>query len=230
TADKHGVGAFSRLNGEHAALHHDYGLPDVEMPERRDHAKTNFDVGAIVRRWRLVAKSSFRGKQLRGNLAGTAHAIALAFEKTHDAGQYLIVAPHAETEQEGQILDGTKIEPDIGEVGPRNRADDHEIPATQALKGGEQLADFAPFQPGMGEARYLRVSLSANADNVNGASLYCRSVGERGGKRAAAGDDGKRTSLASRGAGLSLGRAQLSFGSALGHCCSGHRMSDRSAT
>ena len=98
-------------------------------------------------------------------------AIALAFEEAHDARQHVIVAADAEAEQEGQILDGAEIEPDIGEIRPRDRADDDEIAAALVLERGEQLADLAPFQPGVREAVDLLVGLAANAENMHARGL-----------------------------------------------------------
>ena len=139
----------------------------------------------------------------------------------------MIVAADAEAEQEGQISHGAEIEPDIGEIGPRDRADDDEVAASPVLECGEQLADLAPFQPGVREAIDLLVGLAANAENMHAAALRHRGFGKRGGKRAATGDDGERTSV--KGARIGLGLAHLSFGS-LGHCCSGRRKSGRSET
>ena len=113
-------------------------------------------------------------------------------------------------------------------IGPRDRADDDEVAAPLILERGEQLADLAPFQPGVREAVDRLVSLATDAENVHAAALRHRGSGKRGRKRAATGDDGKRTSLT--GGGLGLGLAHLSFGSALGHCCSGRKKNGRNGT
>ena len=129
----------------------------------------------------------------------------------------MIVAADAEAEQEGQIPDGAKIESDIGEIGPRHRADDDEIAASLVLERGEQLADLAPFQPGVREAGDLLVGLATNAENMHAAALRRRGLGERGRKRAAAGDDGERAVRAparpwTGSAQLWLGAGTLLFG------------------
>ncbi len=140
----------------------------------------------------------------------------------------MIVAADAEAEQEGQIPHCAEIEPDIGEIGPRDRADDDEVAASPVLKRSEQLADLAPFQPGVRKAIDLLVGLAADAENMHAAALRHRGLGKRGGKCTATGDDGERTSVT--GARVGLGLGHLSFGSALGHCCSGRRKSGRSET
>ncbi len=134
----------------------------------------------------------------------------------------MIVAAHAEAKQEGQIPNGAEIEFDIGKVRPRHSPDDHEIAAAVVLERGEELAHLTPFQPGVGVKRDLVVGFAADAENVHGTALGQRSIGERSRKRASAGDDGE---WAIAVGGIRL--LELSFGPALGHCCSAHRMSDR---
>ena len=51
------------------------------------------------------------------------------------------------------------------------RADDDEIAAALILERGEQLADLAPFHPGVRKARDSRVGLAANAEDVDRAAL-----------------------------------------------------------
>ena len=117
-AGEHGVGPLGGFDGQHMALGHHGGLPDIEAPERPDHAEAGVDIGPVLGGGRLVAERSLARQKLRRHVVGAVHAVTFGFQEAHDLRQDVVVAADAETDDERQIADGTEIELDIGEIRP----------------------------------------------------------------------------------------------------------------
>ena len=77
-----------------------------------------------------------RREEARGDFVSADHADAFTLDNRGDAGKQAIVAAAKQLRQPGRALYRAPIEPEIGELGPRHRADDH------------HLGDGAPFQRG----------------------------------------------------------------------------------
>ncbi len=162
-------------------LRDDGALPDVETSEGAHDLERGFDIARILSGWRLSAELAFLGQELRRHIACAMHTIALLLEEAYDARQHMVVAALGQAQQERQCLDGADIEPDIAEVGTVHAADNHEILASMALEGCEQLADFAPFDPGVGKAFDLLVRLAPDRHDVDRHTMGDSKLGENAG-------------------------------------------------
>ena len=120
------------------------------------------------------------------------HPVALALKEADDARQHVVVAADAETDEEGQVADGAEVEPDIRGVRPRHAADDDEVAAAFVVERREQLADLAPFDPGMRKALDLLARLAANADNMQIEPARGGGLGDHARKQTASGNDAER--------------------------------------
>ena len=143
------------------------------------------------------------------------HSISLVLQEDDNARQYVVIATEPQTQQKRQVLDGAEVKLDVGEIGPVDAADDHQIAAAVLLKGCEQLAHLAPFHPGVGKARYACVSLATDADDVHLATLCGGGRSNRAGQRAPAGNDCERTRAVA--VIVALPAAGINFGSRRKH-------------
>ena len=105
----------------------------------------------------------------------------------------MVVTTLPQAQDEGQVLDRTEIEFDVGEVRPVNTADDHEIAAAVAIESTEQFADLAPFDPGVRKALDRVTRLAANGDDMERKPARLRRFRHDTGQRTSPGYDPEGT-------------------------------------
>ena len=125
------------------------------------------------------------------------HADALALENRGDAGKQAIVAAAKQLRQSGRALHRAPVEPEIGELGPRHRADDHHLGDGAPFQRGEQLADLAHADPDVRIGFDRRIGRADHPDQKRLAAGAAGFAGDLERKGARPAQDGQRSQRAS---------------------------------
>ena len=135
--------------GDHRAL------PGVEGRERVEQTRAEGNVLLVFDRRRDGPRADPPAQRSRRDLMGADHPHAFALEDRGKPDEQAIVAPTEQRGEFGRLLDRAPIEPQVGEFGADESADQHDFADAASLQRGEQLAHLAHPDPGM------RVSLDA---------------------------------------------------------------------
>jgi hypothetical protein len=146
-AGKHRVGSLGRFDGERPAGADDNGLPRVEARERLEQVLAEGNIGLVVRRDAAAAKRSNRRDEAGRDFMRPDNVDAFALDDLSKADQEAVVATAKQLCKFAGALHRSPVEPQIGEIGARHRADDHHLADRALLQRGEQLADLAHTQP-----------------------------------------------------------------------------------
>ena len=111
------------------AVDHDRSLPDIERTERPQHLPPLGDIGVGVF-VRGGAGQATRGhQQVRGDVLDADHPEPILFEDAADAGQQVIVAAAERFQHARHGANRFPVETDLGQSGPHQRADKHQVAA-----------------------------------------------------------------------------------------------------
>ena len=92
------------------------------------------------------------------------HPNALALDDRGETGEQPVVAAAKQLREPRGPLHRAPVEPEIGQFGPRHRADNHHFGDRAFLQCGEELADFAHPHPDMGVGLDRRIGRADDAD------------------------------------------------------------------
>src|SRR5216684_4122208 len=177
-ARQHPVGAFRRLDREHALIGHDHGLTDVERTGGVEEREPLGDVGMVALARTLAAERSFRHQDIGRDLVRADQPEAVLLEDLRDARQQMVVAATKDAQDPRQ---------------QQQRPDEDDVAAAFAAGEAAKSAELPDRRPVMRKAGDLmRIRPPANGEQHDAAAARAHRLGDRKRQAAAAANDRQR--------------------------------------
>ena len=120
------------------------------------------------------------------------HPDALALDDRSETGEQPVIAAAKQLREPRCPPHRAPVEPEIGEFGPRHRADNHHFGDGAFLQRGEELADFTHPHPHMGVSLDRRIGRADDPDEKRLSAGAASLAGDLEREGAPACEDGQR--------------------------------------